>query len=52
MLDTLGEEKAAADIDRAVAQVVKRDVRSLTAGKMGYSTSQVGDLVVNYLMEK
>ena len=52
MLDTLGEEKAAAEIDRAVAKVLKQDVRSLTAGKMGYTTSQVGDLVVKYLMEK
>jgi hypothetical protein len=30
--------------------VVKRDVKSLTAGKMGYSTSQVGDLVVKYIL--
>jgi 3-isopropylmalate dehydrogenase len=52
MLDTLGEEKAAGEIDRAVAKVLKQDVRSLTAGKMGYTTSQVGDLVVKYLMEK
>jgi hypothetical protein len=30
---------------------VKHDVKSLTAGKMGYTTSEVGDLVVKYLME-
>jgi hypothetical protein len=29
--------------------VVRQDVKSLNAGKMGYSTSQVGDLVVKYL---
>ncbi len=52
MLETLGEEKAAGEIDRAVAKVLKHDVRSLTAGKMGFTTSQVGDLVVKYLMEK
>jgi 3-isopropylmalate dehydrogenase len=52
MLETLGEEKAAAETERAVAKVVQQDVRSLTAGKMGFSTSQVGDLVVKYLMER
>jgi 3-isopropylmalate dehydrogenase len=50
MLETLGEGKAARDIEKAVARVVKQDVKSLTAGKMGYSTSQVGDLVVKYLL--
>jgi hypothetical protein len=33
-------------------KVVQRDVKSLTAGKMGYSTSQVGDLVVQYILGK
>ena len=32
-------------------KVVEKDVKSLAAGKMGYSTSQVGDLVVNYLVK-
>jgi hypothetical protein len=32
-------------------KVVKQDVRSLSAGKMGYSTSQVGDLVVKYIIK-
>ncbi len=49
MLDSLGEEKAAAGIEAAIMKVVEKDVRSLAAGKMGYNTSQVGDLVVNYL---
>jgi len=30
---------------------VKEDVKNLTAGKMGYTTSQVGDLVVKYILE-
>jgi 3-isopropylmalate dehydrogenase len=51
MLETLGERKAARDIEKAVARAVKQDVKSLTAGKMGFSTSQVGDLVVKYLRE-
>jgi len=30
---------------------VRQDVKSLNAGKMGYSTSQVGDLVVKYILK-
>jgi 3-isopropylmalate dehydrogenase len=52
MLDHVGEEKAAQGIEDAVMKVVSRDVRNLSAGKMGYSTSQVGDLVVKYLLGK
>lgn len=50
MLETLGEDKAARGIEDAVMKVVQRDVKSLAAGKMGYSTSQVGDLVVQYVL--
>ena len=49
MLDHLKEEKAAKGIEEAIMKVVAKDVKSLAAGKMGYSTSQVGDLVVKYL---
>jgi 3-isopropylmalate dehydrogenase len=52
MLEHLGEEEAANKIEEAIMKVVKHDVKSLTAGKMGYSTSEVGDLVVKYIMEK
>ena len=52
MLDILGEEKAAGEVEKAIMKVVKLDVKSLTAGKMGYSTSEVGDLVVKYIQEK
>ena len=45
MLDHLGEE-AAADALEAAVQVVIPKLRSLSAGKMGYSTQEVGDLVV------
>jgi len=51
MLEVLGEEKAAREVEKAVMKVAQQDVKSLTAGKMGYSTSQVGDLVVKYLRE-
>jgi len=45
MLATLGEEKAASAIEQAVMYVTANKLKSLAAGKMGYSTSQVGDLV-------
>ncbi len=46
MLETLGEEKVANAIESAVIDIVKNKLKSLAAGKMGYSTSEVGDLVV------
>jgi 3-isopropylmalate dehydrogenase len=45
MLDFLGETTAAQAIETAVIQVVRGKLKDLAAGKMGYSTSQVGDLV-------
>jgi 3-isopropylmalate dehydrogenase len=45
MLDFLGERQAAQAIETAVIKIVREKVKSLAAGKMGYSTSQVGDLV-------
>jgi 3-isopropylmalate dehydrogenase len=52
MLEYLGEENAARGIEEGIMKVVQHDVKSLSASKMGYSTSQVGDLVVKYIMEK
>jgi 3-isopropylmalate dehydrogenase len=51
MLETLGEAKAAAKIDEAVRFVTANKLKSLAAGKMGYSTSQVGDLVAAKVAE-
>jgi len=45
LLDYLGETAAAAAIENAVIRTVREKLKSLAAGKMGYSTSQVGDLV-------
>ena len=45
MLETLGEEKAGAKIDEAVKTVTSTKLKSLAAGKMGYSTTEVGDMV-------
>ena len=51
MLGTLGEEKASNAIEQAVMYVTANKVKSLAAGKMGYSTSQVGDLVAAKVVE-
>jgi 3-isopropylmalate dehydrogenase len=45
MLEVLGETKAAAAIENAVKDVIANKLKSLAAGKMGFSTSQVGDLI-------
>ncbi len=45
MLATLGEEKAADAVEKAVMYVTANKLKSLAAGQMGFSTSQVGDLV-------
>jgi 3-isopropylmalate dehydrogenase len=45
MLDFLGQHAAARAIESAVIHVTRQKIKSLAAGKMGYSTSEVGDLV-------
>ena len=45
MMEFLGETALAQAIEQAVIKVVREKLRSLAAGKMGYTTSQVGDLV-------
>src|SRR5688500_11175392 len=45
MLDFLGESAAAKAIEEAVIKVTREKVKSLAAGKMGYSTTQLGDMV-------
>ena len=47
MLEHLGESKAAEDIEKAVMKVVQNDIKSLSAGKMGHTTSEIGDIVAN-----
>ena len=45
MLDHLGETEAALAIENAIRWVVAEKLDSLSAGKMGYGTREVGDLV-------
>ncbi len=51
MLEYLGEEEAGRTVERAVMNVTEKHIKSLAAGKMGYSTTEVGDLVARYVME-
>jgi 3-isopropylmalate dehydrogenase len=46
MLDVaLNETKAALAIEAVVMDLTANKMKSMAAGKMGYSTTQVGDLV-------
>ncbi|MBW1979725.1 MAG: 3-isopropylmalate dehydrogenase [Deltaproteobacteria bacterium] len=52
LLDNIGEEEAGRQLENAIRAVVKNDLQSLDAGRMGKSTTEVGDLVVKYLLEQ
>lgn len=47
MLDFLGETEAAKAIEDTVIKTVREKVKDLAAGKMGYSTTEMGDLIAN-----
>ncbi len=49
MLEFLGEKAAALQIESAVIKTVSEKLKSLSAGRMGYSTSQVGDIVADFV---
>lgn len=51
MLETLGEQKAADLIDKAIAYVTGNKLKSMSAGKMGYSTTEVGDMVAQFVAD-
>jgi 3-isopropylmalate dehydrogenase len=49
MLEQLGEMDAMRSIEGAIADVTANKLESMSAGRMGYSTSEVGDLVAERL---
>lgn len=51
MLETLGEQKAADLVDRAIAKATGEKMKSMSAGKMGYSTTEVGDMVAQFVTD-
>ena len=48
MLEQLGEDTAAQAVEDSIMKVVLK-LQSLSAGRMGYSTTEVGDMVVSNL---
>ena len=51
MLEHLGEDSAGKLVEKAVMEVTGKHLKSLAAGQMGYTTTEVGDLVVRYIKE-
>lgn len=49
LLETIGESKAALAMEAAVKKTLRDDIKNMGAGKMGHSTSEVGDIVANYV---
>ncbi|MBU0986127.1 MAG: 3-isopropylmalate dehydrogenase [Proteobacteria bacterium] len=49
MLETLGETRAAVWVEKGVEKVLRDDIKDVAAGRMGYSTHEVGDLVVAFI---
>jgi 3-isopropylmalate dehydrogenase len=49
LLDQLGEANAAKRIENAIMSVTGSKLKSMSAGKMGYTTTEVGDLVAEAL---
>jgi 3-isopropylmalate dehydrogenase len=52
MVEYLGESPAAKVLLDAIKQVLEKDLKSVEAGKMGYGTKEVGDLVAGYIKDK
>ena len=51
MLEYLGEEESGEKIESAVMKVTADHLKSLAAGHMGMTTTEVGDLVAKYVNE-
>jgi 3-isopropylmalate dehydrogenase len=49
MLETLGLTEAAEAVESAVIKTISENLKTLEAGRMGYSTSEIGDLVAGNL---
>ena len=49
LLEHIGEEKAASMVEKSVMRITSEKLKSLSAGKMGYTTTEIGDLTVEFL---
>ena len=52
MLETLGEQAAATAIEETVKDITAHKMKSMAAGRMGFSTSEVGDLVAQGVADR
>ena len=52
MLEFLGEQKGSQFIESSVQQALKKEIKSLEAGKMGMGTKEIGDLVSKYILNQ
>ena len=52
MLENLGEQEASAAIEEAVKYTTAKRLKSMNAGRMGYSTSEVGDMVAQFVADE
>ena len=49
MLETIGEVEAGQAVEKAVSKITETKLKSLSVGKMGYTTTEIGDLVAKQL---
>ncbi len=49
MLSFLEEDGAAQLVESAIKKVIAQDMKSMAAGQMGHSTSEIGDLLADYI---
>jgi 3-isopropylmalate dehydrogenase len=52
MLEFLDQQPAADSVEKAVQKVLKENIKSLDAGKMGMGTRELGDLIVDNILNK
>jgi 3-isopropylmalate dehydrogenase len=52
LLEVIGEKEAGRKVEEAIVKALSENyVKSLEAGKMGMSTSEVGDLIAKFVKE-
>ena len=52
LLESLAEDEAARSVEKAVIKIITNHIKEMGAGKMGKTTSEVGDLAAGYVKEK
>ena len=51
MLEYLGQTKAAAAVEAGIKEVAASHLKSMGAGQMGFTTSEVGDLIAKFAVK-